>query len=87
MLYELFMAMDFEQVYGYLQTVIQIRSHSHVPAFLTDSTWAFICLVFINIWFGAPMTVIVNDFVCSSNSSKKEQFGITIDGASSLASI
>ncbi|HGR3457323.1 TPA: carbohydrate ABC transporter permease [Streptococcus pneumoniae] len=40
-------------VYGYLPNlIVKLGLMEHTPAFLTDSTWAFLCLVFINIWFG-----------------------------------
>ena len=54
----------------------------HTPAFLTDSTWAFLCLVFINIWFGAPMIMV--NVLSALQTVPEEQFeAAKIDGASS----
>ena len=55
---------------------------NHVPGFLTESTWAFICLVFINIWFGAPMIMV--NVLSALQTVPEEQFeAARIDGASS----
>ena len=70
-------------VYGYLPNlIVKLGLMNHVPAFLTDSTWAFICLVFINIWFGAPMIMV--NVLSALQTVPEEQFeAATIDGASS----
>ena len=50
--------------------------------FVTESTWAFICLVKNNIWFGAPM--IMANVLSALQTVPEEQFeAARIDGASS----
>lgn len=70
-------------VYGYLPNIIvKLGLMEHDPAFLTDSTWAFICLVFINIWFGAPMIMV--NVLSALQTVPQEQFeAAKIDGATS----
>ncbi|NOL95625.1 sugar ABC transporter permease, partial [Klebsiella pneumoniae] len=44
--------------------------------------WAFLCLVFINIWFGAPMIMV--NVLSALQTVPEEQFeAAKIDGASS----
>ena len=70
-------------VYGSLPNIIvKLGLMEHAPAFLTDSTWAFICLVFINIWFGAPMIMV--NVLSALQTVPQEQFeAAKIDGATS----
>ena len=70
-------------VYGYLPNIIvKLGLMEHAPAFLTDSTWAFICLVFINSWFGAPMIMV--NVLSALQTVPQEQFeAAKIDGATS----
>ena len=70
-------------VYGYLPNlIVKLGLMNHVPGFLTESTWAFICLVFINIWFGAPMIMV--NVLSALQTVPEEQFeAARIDGASS----
>ena len=70
-------------VYGYLPNlIVKLELMNHVPGFLTESTWAFICLVFINIWFGAPMIMV--NVLSALQTVPEEQFeAARIDGASS----
>ena len=70
-------------VYGYLPNIIvKLGLMEHAPAFLTDSTWAFVCLVFINIWFGAPMIMV--NVLSALQTVPQEQFeAAKIDGATS----
>ena len=70
-------------VYGYLPNIIvKLGLMEHAPAFLTDSTWAFICLVFINIWFGAPMIMV--NVLSALQTVPQEQFeAAKMDGATS----
>ena len=70
-------------VYGYLPNIIvKLGLMEHAPAFLTDRTWAFICLVFINIWFGAPMIMV--NVLSALQTVPQEQFeAAKIDGATS----
>ena len=70
-------------VCGYLpKIIVKLGLMEHAPAFLTDSTWAFICLVFINIWFGAPMIMV--NVLSALQTVPQEQFeAAKIDGATS----
>lgn len=70
-------------VYGYLPNlIVKLGLMNYVPGFLTESTWAFICLVFINIWFGAPMIMV--NVLSALQTVPEEQFeAARIDGASS----
>ncbi|MBF0778779.1 carbohydrate ABC transporter permease [Streptococcus cuniculi] len=69
-------------VYGYLPNlIVKLGLMDMAPAFLTDRTWAFICLVFINIWFGAPMIMV--NILSALQTVPQEQFeAAEIDGAS-----
>lgn len=69
-------------VYGYLPNmIVKLGLMELAPPFLTDSTWAFICLVFINIWFGAPMIMV--NVLSALQTVPEEQFeAARIDGAS-----
>ncbi|CYU19873.1 TPA: sugar ABC transporter permease [Streptococcus suis] len=71
-------------VYGYLPNIIvKLGLMELAPSFLTDSTWAFICLVFINIWFGAPMIMV--NVLSALQTVPQEQFeAAKIDGASTF---
>ena len=68
-------------VYGYLPNlIVKLGLMDHAPTFLTDSTWAFICLVGINIWFGAPMIMV--NVLSALQTVPQEQFeAARIDGA------
>lgn len=53
------------------------------PSFLTDSTWALICLLFINIWFGSPLIMV--NILSALQTVPREQFeAAKIDGASAF---
>ena len=69
-------------VYGFLPNmIVKLGLMDMAPAFLTDATWAFICLVFINIWFGAPMIMV--NVLSALQTVPQEQFeAARIDGAS-----
>ncbi|MBF0786877.1 MULTISPECIES: carbohydrate ABC transporter permease [unclassified Streptococcus] len=69
-------------VYGYLPNmIVKLGLMEMAPSFLTDSTWAFICLVFINVWFGAPMIMV--NVLSALQTVPQEQFeAARIDGAS-----
>lgn len=73
-------------VYGFLPNLItKLNLMDVAPGFLTDSTWAFICLVMINIWFGAPMIMV--NVLSALQTVPEEQFeAAKIDGASSWQS-
>ncbi|WP_432702321.1 carbohydrate ABC transporter permease [Lysinibacillus sphaericus] len=70
-------------VYGYLPNlIVKLGLMNNPPAFFTDSTWAFICLVGINIWFGAPLIMV--NVLSALQTVPQEQFeAARIDGASS----
>ncbi|MEQ3452081.1 sugar ABC transporter permease [Enterococcus cecorum] len=70
-------------VYGYLPNmIVKLGLMDTAPPFLTDTTWAFVCLVFINIWFGAPMIMV--NVLSALQTVPQEQFeAAKIDGASS----
>lgn len=71
-------------VYGYLPNmIVKLGLMDMAPSFLADSTWAFICLVFINIWFGAPMIMV--NVLSALQTVPQEQFeAARIDGASTF---
>ena len=70
-------------VYGYLPNmIVKLGLMDAAPPFLTDTTWAFVCLVFITIWFGAPMIMV--NVLSALQPVPQEQFeAAKIDGASS----
>lgn len=70
-------------VYGYLPNmIVKLGLMDTAPPFLTDTAWAFICLVFINVWFGAPMIMV--NVLSALQTVPQEQFeAAKIDGASS----
>lgn len=68
-------------VYGYLPNMIEkLGLMEMAPNFLSDSTWAFVSLVFINIWFGAPL-IMVNVLSALQTVSVEQYEAARIDGA------
>lgn len=68
-------------VYGYLPNMlVQLGLLEVAPNFLADRTWAFICLVFINIWFGAPL-IMVNVLSALQTVPADQYEAAKIDGA------
>ncbi|KGQ69586.1 sugar ABC transporter permease [Chelonobacter oris] len=68
-------------VYGYLPNMIEKLGLMDIaPSFLSDSTWAFVSLVFINIWFGAPL-IMVNVLSALQTVSVEQYEAARIDGA------
>ncbi|XWY21087.1 carbohydrate ABC transporter permease [Bisgaard Taxon 45] len=68
-------------VYGYLPNMlVQLGFMDIAPNFLSDRTWAFVCLVFINIWFGAPM-IMVNVLSALQTVPADQYEAAKIDGA------
>lgn len=68
-------------VYGFLPNLIVELGLSEVaPQFLTDKTLAFLCLVLINIWFGAPM-IMVNVLSALETVPNDQYEAAQIDGA------
>ena len=70
-------------VYGFLPNIlVQLGLCDMPPQFLTDRVLAFVVLVFINIWFGAPMIMV--NVLSALQTVPEEQFeAARIDGASS----
>ncbi|MEH8074198.1 sugar ABC transporter permease [Gallibacterium anatis] len=68
-------------VYGYLPNIlVQLNLMEIAPHFLSDSTWAFVSLVFINVWFGAPL-IMVNVLSALQTVSQEQYEAAKIDGA------
>ena len=71
-------------VYGFLPNVlIKLGICETAPQFLTSGTMAFITLVMINIWFGAPM-IMVNVLSALETVPKDQYEAAQIDGAGSI---
>lgn len=68
-------------VYGYLPNMlVKLGLMDIAPNFLADRSWAFICLVFINIWFGAPL-IMVNVLSALQTVPSDQYEAAKIDGA------
>ncbi|WP_245174275.1 carbohydrate ABC transporter permease [Gallibacterium genomosp. 3] len=68
-------------VYGYLPNIIvKLGLMDVAPHFLSDSTWAFVSLVFVNIWFGAPL-IMVNVLSALQTVPQEQYEAARIDGA------
>ena len=68
-------------VYGFLPNIlVQIGLCDTPPQFLTDRVLAFVVLVFINIWFGAPM-IMVNVLAALQTVPQDQYEAAEIDGA------
>ncbi|MDG6360042.1 carbohydrate ABC transporter permease [Glaesserella parasuis] len=68
-------------VYDYLPNMlVQLGLMDIAPNFLADRTWAFVCLVFINIWFGAPL-IMVNILSALQTIPSDQYEAAKIDGA------
>lgn len=68
-------------VYGFLPNILmEWGIVSKAPEFLTNPTLAFACLVFINIWFGAPM-IMVNVLSALETVPRDQYEAAQIDGA------
>lgn len=68
-------------VYGFLPNIlVEWGLCDTAPQFLTDRTLAFIVLVFINIWFGAPM-IMVNVLSALQTVPQDQYEAAEIDGA------
>lgn len=61
--------------------LVQLGICSTLPQFLSDSSLVFLTLVFINIWFGAPM-IMVNVLSALQTISVEQYEAAQIDGAS-----
>lgn len=68
-------------VYGFLPNIlVQLGICDTPPQFLTQKTMAFLVLVFINIWFGAPM-IMVNVLSALQTVPHDQYEAAQIDGA------
>ena len=73
-------------VYGILPNLlVNCRICDTPPEFLTNKTMAFIVLVLINIWFGAPM-IMVNVLSALQTVPKDQYEAAKIDGATTFQS-
>ena len=68
-------------VYGFLPNIlVKLGICQVAPQFLTSGTLAFVSLVLINIWFGAPM-IMVNVLSALETVPKDQYEAAQIDGA------
>ena len=68
-------------VYGILPNLlVQLGICNEIPQFLTEKTLAFVVLVLINIWFGAPM-IMVNVLSALQTVPQDQYEAAEIDGA------
>ena len=68
-------------VYGILPNLlVQLGICDEIPQFLTEKTFAFVVLVLINIWFGAPM-IMVNVLSALQTVPQDQYEAAEIDGA------
>lgn len=73
-------------VYGFLPSILlKIGLVDTMPQFLSDSRYVFGTLIFINIWFGAPL-IMVNVLSALQTIPNEQYEAAQIDGASSFQS-
>lgn len=63
--------------------LVQLGICSELPQFLSDSSLVFLTLIFINVWFGAPM-IMVNVLSALQTIPQDQYEAVQIDGASKL---
>lgn len=63
--------------------LVQLGICDELPQFLSDSGLVFLTLIFINIWFGAPM-IMVNVLSALQTIPQDQYEAVQIDGASKL---
>ena len=69
-------------VSGFLPNIlVQLGISSELPQFLSDSSLVFLTLIFINVWFGAPM-IMVNVLSALQTIPQDQYEAAQIDGAS-----
>ena len=69
-------------VSGFLPNIlVQLGISSELPQFLSDSSLVFLTLIFINVWFGAPM-IMVNVLSALQTIPQDQYDAAQIDGAS-----
>ena len=61
--------------------LVQLGICSELPQFLSDSSLVFLTLIFINVWFGAPM-IMVNVLSALQTIPQDQYEAAQIDGAS-----
>lgn len=70
-------------IYGFIPTVLMnLGITDNMPQFLSTSRLAMPTLIFINIWFGAPM-ILVNVFAALQTIPQDQYEAAQIDGATS----
>lgn len=71
-------------VSGYLPNIlVQLGICRELPQFLSDNSLVFLTLIFINVWFGAPM-IMVNVLSALQTIPQDQYEAAQIDGASKL---
>lgn len=71
-------------VSGFLPNfLVQLGICSELPQFLSDNSLVFLTLIFINVWFGAPM-IMVNVLSALQTIPQDQYEAAQIDGASRL---
>lgn len=71
-------------VSGFLPNIlVQLGICSELPQFLSDNSLVFLTLIFINVWFGAPM-IMVNILSALQTIPQDQYEAAQIDGASKL---
>ena len=63
--------------------LVQLGICSELPQFLSDSGLVFLTLIFINVWFGAPM-IMVNVLSALQTIPQEQYEAAQIDGASKV---
>ena len=63
--------------------LVQLGICSELPQFLSDNSLVFLTLIFINVWFGAPM-IMVNVLSALQTIPQDQYEAAQIDGASKL---
>ena len=71
-------------VSGFLPNIlVQLGICNELPQFLSDNSLVFLTLIFINVWFGAPM-IMVNVLSALQTIPQDQYEAAQIDGASKL---
>ena len=57
--YCIILEVDLNGVSGFIPNIlVQLGICNELPQFLSDNSFVFLTLIFINIWFGAPMIMV-----------------------------
>lgn len=71
-------------VSGFIPNIlVQLGICNELPQFLSDNSFVFLTLIFINIWFGAPM-IMVNVLSALQTIPQDQYEAAQIDGASKV---